>query len=81
MKKRTRLLALLLAACMTAGMAACGSDGAKTENKDTDTKKEAQNTEEKDGKRTIVDSMDREVEIPAEVDSICLLYTSPSPRD
>lgn len=47
MKKRTRLLALLLAACMTAGMAACGSDGAKTENKDTDTKKEAQNTEEK----------------------------------
>ena len=77
MKKRTRLLALLLAACMTAGMAACGSDGAKTENKDTDTKKEAQNTEEKDGKRTIVDSMDREVEIPAEVDSIvCLNVTS-----
>lgn len=73
MKKRTRLLALLLAACMTAGMAACGSDGAKTENKDTDTKKEAQNTEEKDGKRTIVDSMDREVEIPAEVDSIVCL--------
>ena len=48
-----------------------------TENKDTDTKKEAQNTEEKDGKRTIVDSMDREVEIPAEVDSIvCLNVTS-----
>ena len=77
MKKRTRLLALLLAACMTAGMAACGSDGTKTENKDTDTKKEAQDTEEKDGKRTIVDSMDREVEIPAEVDSIvCLNVTS-----
>ena len=66
MKKRTRPLALLLAACMTAGMAACGSDGAKTENKDTDTKKEAQNTEEKDGKRTIVDSMDR----------VCLNVTS-----
>ena len=47
MKRRTRFLALLLAACMTAGMAACGSNGAKTENKDTDTKKEAQNTEEK----------------------------------
>ena len=44
MKRRTRFLALLLAACMTAGMAACGSNGAKTENKDTDTKKEAQNT-------------------------------------
>ena len=77
MKKRTRLLALLLTACMTVGMAACGSDDGKAENKDTDTKKETQNTEEKDGKRTIVDSMDREVEIPEEVDSIvCLNVTS-----
>ena len=48
MKKRTKLLALLLTACMTVGMAACGSDSGKAENKDTDTKKETQNTEEKD---------------------------------
>lgn len=68
MKKRTRFLALMLATCMTVGMAACGSG---------EVKEETQNTEEKDETRTIVDGMDREVEIPEEVDSIvCLNVTS-----
>lgn len=80
MKKRTRFLALMLATCMTVGMTACGSGNGKEENKDEDVKKEAQNTEnteQEDEKRTIVDGMNREVEIPGEVDSIvCLNVTS-----
>lgn len=62
MGKRTRMLGMLLVVCMATGMTACGTKNSEKEN---------------DGTRTIVDGMNREVEIPEEVDSIvCLNVTS-----
>lgn len=77
MGKRTRMIGMLLAVCMVTGMTACGTKNSKKENEKQESKQETQQEEKNDGTRTIVDGMDREVEIPEEVDSIvCLNVTS-----
>lgn len=77
MGKRTRFIGMLLAVCMATGMTACGTKNSENENEKQEVKQETQKEEKKDGTRTIVDGMDREVEIPEEVDSIiCLNVTS-----
>lgn len=73
MGKRTRIIGMLLAVCMAAGVTACGTKNSENENEKQEVKQETQ----KDETRTIVDGMEREVEIPEEVDSIvCLNVTS-----
>lgn len=77
MGKRTRMIGMLLAVCMVTGMTACGTKNSEKENEKQESKQETQQEEKNDGTRTIVDGMDREVEIPEEVDSIvCLNVTS-----
>lgn len=77
MGKRTRFIGMLLAVCMATGMTACGTKNSEKENEKQESKQETQQEEKKDGTRTIVDGMEREVEIPEEVDSIvCLNVTS-----
>lgn len=77
MGKRTRMIGMLLAVCMVTGMTACGTKNSEKENEKQEVKQETQQEEKKDGTRTIVDGMEREVEIPEEVDSIvCLNVTS-----
>lgn len=77
MEKRTRFIGMLLAVCMATGMTACGTKNSENENEKQGPKQETQQEEKKDGTRTIVDSMERKVEIPEEVDSIvCLNVTS-----
>lgn len=77
MGKRTRFIGMLLAVCMATGMTACGTKNSEKENEKQEVKQETQQEEKKDGTRTIVDGMEREVEIPEEVDSIvCLNVTS-----
>lgn len=77
MGKRTRFIGMLLAVCMATGMTACGTKNSENENEKQESKQETQQEEKKDGTRTIVDSMERKVEIPEEVDSIvCLNVTS-----
>lgn len=77
MGKRTRFIGMLLAVCMATGMTACGTKNSENENEKQESKQETQQEEKNDGTRTIVDGMDREVEIPEEVDSIvCLNVTS-----
>lgn len=77
MGKRTRFIGMLLAVCMATGMTACGTKNSENENEKQESKQETQQEEKKDGTRTIVDGMERKVEIPEEVDSIvCLNVTS-----
>lgn len=77
MGKRTRFIGMLLAVCMATGMTACGTKNSENENEKQESKQETQQEEKKDGTRTIVDGMERNVEIPEEVDSIvCLNVTS-----
>lgn len=77
MGKRTRFIGMLLAVCMATGMTDCGTKNSENENEKQGPKQETQQEEKKDGTRTIVDSMERKVEIPEEVDSIvCLNVTS-----